>query len=209
VETQQRIKVYNAWLPQVHVDFHEQGINSPYYFAPAAEPYHEVITPWQREFQVLIGRNHAKYFDANGWLYFTKERFDLLYPAYGDTYPTYNGAIGMTFEQGGIGGGLAVVTESGDTLTLKDRLEHHYTTGMSTVEVSSREASRLVKEFRKFFADGMQNGFGEYKSYVIELDMKNASLMDRLIKFLDNNGIAYEMGADNKPYKAYNYITEI
>jgi hypothetical protein len=207
VETQQRIKIYNAWLPQVHVDFHEQGINSPYYFAPAAEPYHEVITPWQREFQVLIGRNHAKYFDANGWLYFTKERFDLLYPAYGDTYPTYNGAIGMTYEQGGIGGGLAVVLESGDTLTLKDRLEHHYTTGMSTVEVSSREAARLVKEFRKFFADGMQNGFGEYKSYVIELDLKNASLVDRLKKFLDDNGIAYEWGADNKPYKAYNYIT--
>lgn len=207
VETQQRIKIYNAWLPQVHVDFHEQGINSPYYFAPAAEPYHEVITPWQREFQVLIGRNHAKYFDANGWLYFTKERFDLLYPAYGDTYPTYNGAIGMTFEQGGIGGGLAVVTESGDTLTLKDRLEHHYTTGMSTVEVSSREASRLVKEFRKFFADGMQNGVGEYKSYVIELDSKSMALADRLKKFLDDNGILYEWGADNKPYKAYNYIT--
>ncbi len=105
-ESQQRIKLYNEWLPQVHVDFHEQGYNEPYYFAPAAEPYHEVITPWQRDFQVLIGKNNAKYFDANGWLYFTKERFDLFYPSYGDTYPTYNGAIGMTFEQGGIRGGL-------------------------------------------------------------------------------------------------------
>jgi hypothetical protein len=88
-----------------------------------------VITPWQREFQVLIGRNHAKYFDNNGWLYFTKERFDLLYPSYGDTYPTYSGAIGMTFEQGCIGGGLAVIQKSGDTLTLKDRLEHHFYNG--------------------------------------------------------------------------------
>jgi hypothetical protein len=26
-----------------------------------------------------------------------------LYPSYGDTYPTYNGAVGMTLEQGGIG----------------------------------------------------------------------------------------------------------
>jgi hypothetical protein len=38
VETQQRIKVYHRWMPHVHVDFHEQGANSPYYFAPAAEP---------------------------------------------------------------------------------------------------------------------------------------------------------------------------
>lgn len=207
VETQQRLKLYNAWLPQVHVDFHEQGINSPYYFAPAAEPYHEVITPWQREFQVLIGRNHAKYFDANGWLYFTKERFDLLYPAYGDTYPTYNGAIGMTFEQGGIGGGLAVVTESGDTLTLKDRLEHHHTTGMSTVEVSAREASRLVKEFRKFFADGMQNGSGIHKSFVIRMDDNKPMLTERLEKFLDDNGINYGYAREGKSYKVYNYIT--
>ena len=46
METQQRLKIYNTWMPHVHVDFHEQGINEPYYFAPAAEPYHEVITDW-------------------------------------------------------------------------------------------------------------------------------------------------------------------
>ena len=69
LETQQRMVKYNQWLPQVHVDFHEQSYNSPYYFAPAAQPYHEVITPWQREFQNIIGRNNAKYFDENGWLY--------------------------------------------------------------------------------------------------------------------------------------------
>lgn len=84
-ETQQRLKIYNKWMPHIHVDFHEQGINNPYYFAPAAEPFHEIITPWQRDFQSQIGRNHARYFDQNSWLYFTKESFDLLYPSYGDT----------------------------------------------------------------------------------------------------------------------------
>jgi len=103
VETRQRLKVYNMWMPQIHVDFHEQGINQPYYFAPAAEPFHDIITPFQRDFQTQIGANHAKYFDKNGWLFFTRERFDLLYPSYGDTYPTYTGAIGMTYEQAGNG----------------------------------------------------------------------------------------------------------
>ncbi len=112
LESKQRMLVYNQWLPQVHVDYHEQEINEPYYFAPAAQPYHEAITPWQREFQVTIGKNHAKYFDKNNWLYFTKEVFDLFYPSYGDTYPVYNGAIGMTYEQGGGGaGGLGVNTD--------------------------------------------------------------------------------------------------
>ena len=96
----------------------------------------------------MIGKNNAKYFDSNGWLYFTKERFDLLYPSYGDTYPTYNGAIGMTFEQGGISAGLGVKTEDGSILTLVDRAQHHYTTGISTIEVSSANASKLVTEFK-------------------------------------------------------------
>ncbi|RZK77603.1 MAG: zinc carboxypeptidase, partial [Pedobacter sp.] len=38
IETQQRLKLYNEWVPEVHVDFHEQSYNDPYYFAPAAEP---------------------------------------------------------------------------------------------------------------------------------------------------------------------------
>jgi len=29
VETQTRLQVYNKWMPHVHVDFHEQGINEP------------------------------------------------------------------------------------------------------------------------------------------------------------------------------------
>src|SRR6185312_6214818 len=151
-ETRQRMAAYNAWLPEVHVDYHEQGYNSPYYFAPAAEPYHEVITPWQREFQVLIGKNNAKYCDRSGWLFFTKQEFDLFYPSYGDTYPTYNGAIGMTFEQGGIGAGLAVQTSDGDTLRLSDRLEHHYITGMSTIEMASLHDGELLKAFHRYFA---------------------------------------------------------
>ncbi|MDA0378333.1 MAG: M14 family zinc carboxypeptidase, partial [Bacteroidetes bacterium] len=48
VETRQRIPELLSWMPHVHVDFHEQGVNSPYYFAPAAEPQHEEVTPWQR-----------------------------------------------------------------------------------------------------------------------------------------------------------------
>jgi len=191
IETQQRLKKYNAWLPQVHVDFHEQGYNNPYYFAPAAEPYHDVITPWQRDFQVQIGKNNAKYFDSHGWLYFTKEEFDLFYPSYGDTYPTYNGAIGMTFEQGGSPrGGLAVATANEDTLTLADRLEHHYTTGISTIEVSSQNAARLIKEFHKYFTDARERPGGEFKAWLIRNDQYGDRLT-RLKVLLDKNDIEW------------------
>ena len=190
VESQQRIVKYNQWLPHVHVDFHEQGYNEPYYFAPAAEPFHEVITPWQREFQTMIGRNNAKYFDQNGWLYFTRERFDLFYPSYGDTYPTYKGAIGMTYEQGGHSrAGAAVINEDGDTLTLLDRLTHHFTTGMATVEITSQNASRVVQEFKKYYDNARANPPGEFKAYYIKAD--GGDRLSRLITLLDRNDIKW------------------
>ncbi len=185
VESQQRLTIYNKWLPHIHVDFHEQGINEPYYFAPAAEPYHEVITPWQRDFQVQIGKNHAKYFDREGWLFFTRQSFDLLYPSYGDTYPTYLGAIGMTYEQAGHGrAGLGINTDEGYELTLKDRVAHHTTTGLSTVEISSMNAKKLNQEFKKFF----HTGDLKYKSYILKGNQDN---IDALTKLLDRHEIKY------------------
>lgn len=192
VETQQRLRLYNAWLPQIHVDFHEQGVNAPYYFAPAAEPFHQVITPWQRRFQETIGRNHASYFDKNGWLYFTKERFDLLYPSYGDTYPIYNGAIGMTYEQGGgPSGGVSALLENGDTLTLADRVQHHYTTGLSTLEVASQNATKLLTEFSAFYKNARTNGVGSYKAFVIKNNNQDAERVAALIELLQKNHIEF------------------
>jgi len=199
VESQQRLQVYNKWLPHVHVDFHEQFINNPYYFAPAAEPYHEIISTWQRDFQTQIGKNHAKYFDQKGWLYFTKESFDLLYPSYGDTYPTYMGAIGMTYEQAGHGmAGLGINTDHGYELTLKNRVAHHTTTGLSTVEMSSNNASKLNSEFKKFF----NNSGLMYKSYVLRNENKDKT--DRLIHLLDMHEIEYEF-TNKGQIRGYNY----
>jgi hypothetical protein len=206
VESQARVAIYNKWLPQVHVDFHEQGINAPYYFAPAAQPYHEVITKWQRDFQNTIGRNNAKYFDEKGWLFFTKEEFDLTYPAYGDTYPLYNGAIGMTYEQAGHSmGGLAAQTAIGDTLTLIDRATHHFTTSLSTIEVCSQNASNLLSEFKKFYDDAVTTGMGTYKSYVIKYNINDREKIQNLLSLLDKNKIVYGTSRATGTYRGFNY----
>lgn len=201
VESKERIVEYNKWMPHIHVDFHEQGYNSPYYFAPAAEPYHEQITQWQRDFQVTIGKNHAKYFDQNNWFYFTKQYFDLLYPSYGDSYPIYNGAIGMTYEQAGHGmGGLGVLTQEGDTLTLLDRLTHHTTTGLSTVEVTSQNSNKVLSEFEKFFKTPVK---GTYKSFVMKAG--NQDKMMHLMNWLDANGIKFGKAQAVKGLRGYHY----
>ena len=200
-ETQQRLKIYNRWMPHIHVDFHEQGINSPYYFAPAAKPYHEIITPFQFEFQQEIGTNHAKYFDQNGWLFFTREVFDLLYPSYGDTYPTYTGTIGMTYEQAGGGrAGLGIKKADGTVLTLVDRVAHHFTTGISTVEMATNNVDRLNTEFKKYYS----NPDVTYKTFTLtgEQDHLNA-----LASLLDVHEIEYQLSG-NGTSSGYAYDTQ-
>ena len=78
-------------------------------------------------------------------------------------------SIGMTYEQGGgPAGGAAALTEEGDTLTLWDRVQHHHTTSLSTLEVASQNAQKLVSEFQNFYTNAVKNGVGDYKSFVIK-----------------------------------------
>jgi hypothetical protein len=189
-ESRERVAILNQWMPHVHIDFHEQGIDAPYFFSPAAEPYHKEVTQWQRQFQHAVGKRLGKLFDENGWLYFTGEIFDLLYPSYGDTYPTFNGAIGMTFEQGGSGrAGLAVLTSEGDTLTLQQRIEHHHFAGIYTVETASKMQKKLVDEFKKYFDESIKNPQGKYKSYVIKQD--NPDKIKALTRFMEQHDIRW------------------
>jgi hypothetical protein len=206
VETRQRLVLYQRWLPHVHADLHEQYVDNPYYFAPAAEPMHDYITPWQRDFQTQIGQNHANYFDQNGWLYFTKEVFDLFYPSYGDTYPMFNGAIGMTYEQAGnSSAGRAIITGNGDTLTLRDRIQHHLTTSRSTIEISSKNAQKVVENFRNYYSRTAERPQGAYLSFVIRAT-NDPNKINTLCRLLDRHQIRYgSAGATGSGLKAFDY----
>lgn len=204
VETQQRMVVYNQWMPQVHVDVHEMGYNEPYFFPPAAEPFHDFITKPQRDFHNAIGENTSKKFDAQGWSYYTRERFDLFYPSYGDTYPSFNGAIGMTYEQGGIGAGRAVMMQNGSILTLQDRINHHSVAVLTAVETASNRKEKLIADFKAYFKDSRQNPKGKYKTYVI----KNSGKSEQLALLLQQNGIEFAYADETKKLSGYHYQSD-
>lgn len=206
--TQQRMALYQQWMPHLHGDFHEMGVESPYYFAPSAKPYHEDITPFQRKFQQIIGQYCSRYFDRNGWLYYTRERFDLFYPSYGDTYPTYNGAIGMTYEQGGSGrAGLAIEKADGDTLTLRQRIDHHVTASIATLESVADRPDEVVKEFGQFFDKSRNSPIGTYKSYVIKSN-GDAGRLKALQQLLERNKISYGFAGKAQTLAGFNYTTQ-
>ncbi len=208
VESKKRLEVYNSWLPQVHADFHEMGAESPYYFSPAAKPFHESITPWQRQFQNTIGDYNRLNFDKNNWLYFTRENFDLLYPSYGDTWPTFNGAIGMTYEQGGSGrAGLAYAKQDGDTLTLTDRIAHHHAASLATLQASSEKADQLKQEFQKYYTGSLKNPGGKYKAFVIKNTERSAGNIKALTDYLDRQQIRYGYADKSSNGAGFSYAT--
>lgn len=206
--SQQRLRLYNQWMPHLHADFHEMGIDRPYYFPPSAKPYHEDLSQWQRKFQQILGDYSKKYFDSNYWLYFSKENYDLLYPSYGDTYPSYNGAIGMTFEQGGGGpAGLAIAKSDGDTLTLSQRISHHFATSMGTLEAISTHADKTVEEFNRFFTDKSQNGYGVYKTFVFK-NKGDESKINALTGLMDKLQIQYNFAQKESQGTGFSYQTQ-
>ncbi len=208
-ETKARALFYRSIMPHVHVDYHEQGINNPYYFAPAAEPLHKIITPWQRACQEHIGGFNASGFDARGALYFTREIFDLFYPSYGDTWPMFQGAIGMTYEQGGSGrAGRSIMTETGDLLSLSYRIENHHSTAISTIEAAIHHKDRLLKEFAAYHRRNIEEPWGDFMAYLIPMEGNDLSKVAWLTNLLDRQGLSYSTAkGSKKSFTALDYST--
>jgi len=147
-ETRARLARYRRTPPQVHVDFHEMSAESTYFFPPAAEPVHSGLAPDTVKWLGVFGRENANAFDGRGWTYFVREVFDLFYPGYGDSWPTFNGAVGMTYETaGGPAGGLAYRRKDGTVLTLKERALKHFVSGLTTLKTAAARREELLKDF--------------------------------------------------------------
>ncbi|MFO7575305.1 MAG: M14 family zinc carboxypeptidase [Bacteroidales bacterium] len=208
-ETQLRLKLYNSFMPHVHADFHEMGASSNFFFAPGADPWHEVITPWQREFHKLMGVGNADLFDEKFRLYYTKESFDLFCPSFGDTWPLFNGAMGFTYEQAGGGGaGVGMERSIGDSITLEHRIEGHFLASIATIKVSYENRVKLMEGFNKYFETARTNPPFDYKSVIIK-GSNETSAVKALLELLDKNQIRYSYaGNTGKKFKAFEYLKD-
>ena len=102
------------------------------------------------------------------------------------------GAIGMTYEQAGHGrAGLGIDNDEGIELTLVDRINHHTTTSLSTVEISSQNAKLLNDEFSAYF----KNDELKYRSYVLN---GNVDKIKKLTSLLDLHDIKWSYSKSEK-----------
>jgi hypothetical protein len=118
----------------------------------------------------------------------------------------YNGAIGMTYEQGGISAGLGVQDKNNDTVTLVGRAMHHYTTSMSTVEISAMNHQKLITEFKKYYQNSRAGNHGMYQTYL--MTSSSAHKMKALADLLKKNNIQFGSFTGGNGLKAFDYYTK-
>ncbi|WP_281616207.1 M14 family zinc carboxypeptidase [Flammeovirga sp. SubArs3] len=207
LETKLRYALYKEWMPQVYVDFHEMMPEYSYFFGPPAHPIHEEITTWQRKYQRISSQRYIDFFEEHNWKYFTEEIFDLLYPSYGDSWTSFNGAVGFTFEQGGHGvAGVSYKKKPTDrALTLKQRIEKHYETTLLTLFTAVDYKEQLLKEYQAFFKSKPK---GQYSQFIIRNNSRDHGDIKRLLKLMDTHRIKYSMVAKGKSVTAYSYQLE-
>lgn len=150
IETKNLQKAFFEWNPQILVDHHGQP--SQYFFPPAALPINPNLPqPATNKWMDVFGRANAKSFDANRWDYYVRDVFDLFYPGYWDSFPSLNGAIGMTYETDGGGNkGLNWTRDDGSIVTLRSAIAKHYVASMTTLETAAKNRTARLQDFYDF-----------------------------------------------------------
>jgi hypothetical protein len=185
LETRARVAEMDAWEPQVYVDFHEMSADATYFFPPTAEPHHPAFGGVTKRWLETFGRANAAAFDGLGWPYYVGEEFDFFYPAYGDTYPTLRGGVGMTYEVAGGGGAGSVVEREGSgRWSLADRVARHLATSLATVATAAAQQRQLLADFVAT-RDAQSTGAGQLFTW--RTDQQEAA---ELAELLQRHGIA-------------------
>lgn len=187
-ETAGRIALFRRFFPQVVVDLHEMGGDATYFFAPPSAPTNPWIQPAQIAAWERFGRALAERFDERGFAYFTREVFDAFFPGYGESWPIYQGAVGMTYEQASPRG-LALRRRDGTTLTFREAVAHHFTAARTTLEVAARDRESLLRDFLATRRSAVAEGeHGPVRAYLMAPG-NDPARSERLARLLLTQGI--------------------
>jgi hypothetical protein len=158
IETRNMQKAFFEWNPQIAVDHHGQP--SQYHFPPAALPINPNLPqPVTNKWLDTFGRANAASFDANKWDYYVRDIFDLFYVGYWDSFPSLNGATGMTYETDGGGfKGRRWTRDDGTIVTLRSAIAKHFVASMTTLETAAKNRTARLQDFAGFRRRGLEEG---------------------------------------------------
>lgn len=153
------------WHPQLFVDLH--STTAQFFFPPSAAPINANVPASSVAWLETFGRGNAAAFDHFGWQYFVRDVFDLFYPGYWDTWPSLQGAIGMTFETDG-GPELMLRKSDGTVTSFREGIAHHVVASLATLQTLAHGRTERLRDYRGFFESAMVPS-GTFRQVVIGL----------------------------------------
>jgi hypothetical protein len=101
---------------------------------------------------------------------------------------------------------LGVQDKNNDTVTLVGRALHHFTTGMSTVEISAMNHQKLITEFKKYYQNSRAGNHGMYQTYL--MTSSSAHKIKAIADVLKKNNIQFGTYTGGNGLKAFDYHTK-
>lgn len=201
VETRNMQRAYLEWNPQVFVDLHGQP--SQYFFPPAALPINPNLPPEQTaRWLTAFGRANAAEFDRRAWSFYVRDIFDLFYPGYWDSWPSLNGATGMTYETDGGGfKGLRWRRDDGSIATLRSAIAKHFVTSLATLTTAATNRAARLNDYYEFRRTATEEGRRErLRRVVLPPASSDPGRVAELVEVLLRAGI--EVRVTRAPFRA-------
>jgi hypothetical protein len=206
-ETRNMQRAYLQWNPQVLVDHHGQP--AQFFFPPAAQPINPNLPSEQTaRWLTAFGRANAEQFDARNWDFYVRDVFDLFYPGYWDSWPSLNGATGMTYETDGGGfKGINWRRDDDTIVTLRSGIAKHFVASMTTLDTASRNREARLKDYYEFKRSAMEEGRTEKMKRIVLLPGRDASNAQELIDVLLRAGIEVSVAREQfRSQSAHSYM---
>ncbi|MEM7548753.1 MAG: M14 metallopeptidase family protein [Bacteroidota bacterium] len=206
-ESQNRVKKFHEWKPNVLTDHHEMGTNATYFFQPGIPSRNNPITP-QNTFVLTekIAEYHAKALDEIGSLYYSKESFDDYYYGKGSTYPDVNGAVGILFEQASSRGHLQESIH-GD-ISFPFTIKNQFTTSLSTTRAASALKDELLQHQKDFYKTALSEAGTDSRKAVIFGAENDPDRSFELAKILSQHEVQIYRLKQDKSYSSKKYPSE-
>jgi len=204
-ESRGRMNIYQRWLPNVVLDFHEMGTDNSYFFQPGIPTRkHPLIPNRNVELTKRMAIFHAESLDAIGSQYFTQEKYDDFYLGKGSSYPDLHGGVGILFEQASARGHLQESVNG--KISFAFAIRNHFVTSRSSLNWTAAHRQELLQYKREFYQNSLvQARDAKVQGYLIA-DPNDTSRLLSFLEILRRHRIkSYELGKDvtigNKLFK--------
>ncbi|MDT4966163.1 MAG: hypothetical protein QOJ64_900 [Acidobacteriota bacterium] len=207
IETRHMQRAYLEWNPQVSVDHHGQP--AQFFFPPAAQPINPNLPPESTaRWLTAFGRANAEQFDARNWDFYVRDVFDLFYPGYWDSWPSLNGATGMTYETDGGGfKGINWKRDDDTIVTLRSGIAKHFVASLTTLDTLSKMREARLRDYYEFKRSAIEEGRTEKMKRIVLLPGGDLPNTTQLINVLLRAGI--DVGVARESFRsqtAHNYM---